>query len=111
MRKHDLKIWPVYFEEAVAGRMPFSIRDNLGRGFQKGDLVDLWEWDPNAAPVVGIDGEDLRYTGRCIPNVEITYVESSWGVEPGKVVLGFGGARLHPWQVVTATPPKAHYGD
>lgn len=89
MREHDLKIWPVYFEEAASGRMPFSIRDNHGRGFQKGDTVVLREWDPNVPEVLQIGLCSNRYTGRVV-RMDITYVESAWGVQPGHVVLGFG---------------------
>lgn len=99
MKKHDLKTWPVYFEEIAAGRLPFTIRDNLGRGFQKGDIAALYEWDPNVyvdpelkekleSGEVG-DDFDPRYTGRSM-ELDITYVESSWGVTPNHVVIAFG---------------------
>lgn len=85
MRRHHLKTWPVYFEEIASGRLPFSVRDNEGRGFQKSDIAVLEEWDPDREPTIEAD----RYTGRYM-ELEITYVESSWGVSPGKVVLAFG---------------------
>lgn len=81
-RSHNLKVWPVYYEEIAAGRLPFSIRDNHGRGFQKGDVIFFDEWDPDTK----------QYTGRTLPPKVITYVESAWGVQPGHVVLGFGAA-------------------
>jgi hypothetical protein len=81
MRKHKLKTWPVYFEEIASGRLSFSIRENEGRGFQKGDIAVLEEWNPDT---VGTS----KYTGRSM-ELEITYVESSWGLSPGKVALGF----------------------
>lgn len=85
MRVHELKTWPGYYEDIITGRLPFSVRSNEGRGFQKGDIVKLQEWDPNAPEVSGTS----KYTGRSV-ELEITYVESSWGVSPGHVVLGFG---------------------
>jgi hypothetical protein len=99
MRKHELKTWPVYFREIASGRLSFSVRENLGRGFQKGDVVLLCEWDPNiyvnpelkakleAGEVE--DSFDPRYTGSTM-ELEITYVESSWGVTPNHVIIGFG---------------------
>lgn len=80
-RVHHLKAWPVYFQEIKEGRLPFSIRDNHGRGFQKGDLVVFEEWDPNTQ----------AFTGEALNARTITYIESAWGVRPGHVVLGFGG--------------------
>jgi hypothetical protein len=85
MREHVLKTWPVYFDEIISGRLPFSVRDNQGRGFQKGDIAVLREWNPDGPDVLG----QSRYTGRLV-RLEITYVESSWGVSPGHVVIGFG---------------------
>lgn len=105
MREHYLKTWPAYFEEIAAGRLPFSVRDNHGRGFQRGDIAVLWEWDPNVVekrmhtmleePVMASVRSPRGYTGR-VMRLEITYVESAWGVTPGHVVLGFGAnvARL-----------------
>jgi hypothetical protein len=110
MRHHDLKVWPVYFEEIAEGRLPFSIRDNEGRAFQKGDTVTLWEWDPNAPPAVSVDGTDHRYTGRCISDLEITYVEASWGLQPGKVALAFGSPHFRRF-IAQGLPPKVTYGD
>lgn len=99
MRKHELKTWPVYFEEIASGRLPFSVRDNEGRGFQKGDIAVLQEWDPDEgeftlhagpdSPAISSFKRVKGYTGRYM-ELEITYVESSWGVSPGKVVLAFG---------------------
>lgn len=79
MREHELKAWPIYFSEIASGRLPFSIRDNHGRGFQRGDTAYLREWDP----------ETKKYTGYEM-KLFITYVESAWGVQPGHVVIGFG---------------------
>jgi len=43
--KHELKIWPQYFEPVSQGLKTFQIRKN-DRGFQAGDTVVLREWDP-----------------------------------------------------------------
>lgn len=87
MRKHELKTWPVYFREIAAGRLSFSVRENLGRGFQKGDIAVLHEWDPDTLCADGVNKG--LYTGRSM-ELEITYVESSWGVTPNHVIIGFG---------------------
>lgn len=91
MRKHELKTWPVYFEEIAAGRLSFSVRENLGRGFQKGDIAVLKEYDPNEERVgpEGIFKKIKGYTGRSM-ELDITYVESAWGITPNHVIIGFG---------------------
>ena len=43
---HTLKIWPQYYSRVKDGSKTFEIREN-DRGFQKGDLVELREWDPS----------------------------------------------------------------
>jgi hypothetical protein len=43
--RHELKIWPQYFRPVADGDKTFEVRKN-DRGFQKGDVVMLREWDP-----------------------------------------------------------------
>lgn len=43
--KHELKIWPQYYDRVANGTKLFQIRDN-DRYFQFGDTVVLREWDP-----------------------------------------------------------------
>lgn len=43
--KHELKIWPQYYQAVADGSKTFEVRKN-DRGFQKGDIVELNEWDP-----------------------------------------------------------------
>lgn len=46
MRKtHELKCWPIFFEDIITGLKRFEIRLN-DRGFKSGDLVVLNEYDP-----------------------------------------------------------------
>lgn len=78
---HRLKTWPTYFRAVLAGEKTFEVRKD-DRGFQKGDLLELVEYDPGIiAP--------LALTGRKI-TVEISYVLTGgqFGIEPGYVVLG-----------------------
>lgn len=49
--KHELKIWPQYFERVKDGTKTFEVRVN-DRGFQSGDEVSLREYVH----------EDQRYT-------------------------------------------------
>ncbi|BDE80465.1 ASCH/PUA domain-containing protein [Clostridioides difficile] len=72
---HELKILPQYFKEVVNGNKNFEVRKN-DRGFKKGDLLVLQEFD----------GE--KYTG-LETRKEITYVlENSDYLQNGYVVLG-----------------------
>jgi Domain of unknown function (DUF3850) len=51
-RDHELKSWPIYFEEVLAGRKTFEVRKN-DRGFRTGDRVHLREWDPATGAYTG----------------------------------------------------------
>ena len=44
--KHELKIWPQYYQAVADGSKTFEVRNN-DRAFQKGDKVTLREWDPS----------------------------------------------------------------
>lgn len=75
-KTHQLKTWPVMFQPTLDGDKPFEARFN-DRGFQRGDLLHLREWDPDTK----------TYTGREALRL-ISYVLSGWGVQAGHVVLG-----------------------
>ena len=45
--KHELKIWPMYYERVKNGSKTFEVRKN-DRNFQMGDTVTLKEFDPEA---------------------------------------------------------------
>lgn len=53
MKTHDLKCWPIFFEDILAGKKKFELRFN-DRNFQPGHLVVLREWIP----------DQMVYTGR-----------------------------------------------
>lgn len=40
---HELKILDVFFQQVIDGNKTFEIRNNIDRGFQKGDIVNLRE--------------------------------------------------------------------
>jgi len=80
MATHELKILPCYYDAVSSGDKTFEIRDNSDRGFQKGDLIILKEFDPDRPG--GFTGLECR--------VYITYV-TGYEQKPGWVVFGFKG--------------------
>ena len=86
---HDLKTWPVYFEEICKGRKKFELRKN-DRGFGYGHTLMLHEYDPYMG----------YYTGRII-QAEVTYItDAGLFLQPGyvcmsiKVIGGWGGCKI-----------------
>lgn len=88
---HELKAWPTYFRPTWDGEKLFDVRFD-DRGFQRGDLVNLREWDTTAHCKCKTPGHTSlceRYTGRRII-AEIGYV---LGSTPGRGSRpGFAGA-------------------
>lgn len=62
--KHDLKIWPEYYEAVLNGSKRFELRYN-DRNYQVGDILRLKEYD---------DGLEV-FTGRAL-YVHVDYVLS-----------------------------------
>jgi len=93
-RVHELKVWPEFFAQVVAGRKRFEIRPD-DRGFKVGDEVKLREWDPKCYK----EDVPFGYTGsEC--SVRVTYI-TDFG-QPSKkgvrqVVLGIS----EPWAVLS----------
>jgi hypothetical protein len=93
MITHELKCWPDFFDAIASGRKPFEVRKN-DRGYQAGDRLILRKWDPNGVNGpsyvdkhgynIGRGASDLAAS----VTVEVTYVLSGWGIEPGYVVMG-----------------------
>ena len=80
---HELKLWPVFFEQVRDGRKNFEIRNTKDRTFNEHDFLVLKEWDP----------ETEKYTGREIERT-ITYVY------PGDGLMG-----LHEnWAILSFKP-------
>lgn len=87
---HDLKTWPAYFRPLWDGEKTFEIRFD-DRGYQRGDLVNLREWDRGRTCECGSSNhvtECARYTGRRIV-AEIGYVTAS--TAPRGAQRGFEG--------------------
>ncbi|MEH2508650.1 hypothetical protein V1291_000004 [Nitrobacteraceae bacterium AZCC 1564] len=79
---HELKCTPQYFRALESGVKPFEIRRD-DRSFQRGDILQLNEWDYNRSPV-----ESMKYTGRSLIR-RITYILTNHdGLAPGFVILG-----------------------
>ena len=49
---HELKVWPVYFNEIFKCRKNFDIRKN-DRNFKVGDTITFMEWDPSTESYTG----------------------------------------------------------
>jgi hypothetical protein len=87
---HTLKVAAPYFDALLSGEKTFEVRLN-DRGFQKGDLLRLWECPDSYAH---LDCGDRN----CKPPREVTklvtFVYSGdprfGGVQSGYVVLGLG---------------------
>ena len=74
---HELKTWPVYFEDVWQGKKKFAVRKN-DRGFEIGHLIQKKEWNP----------ETQKYTGRN-KMFKIKYIlENCPGLKKGYCVLG-----------------------
>jgi hypothetical protein len=82
-QRHDLKCLPAYFHAVCRGDKPFEVRRD-DRGYQKGDVLNLREYDPTQGAT-----EREHYTGNA-EQVLVTYVLTGgqFGVEPWHVVMG-----------------------
>lgn len=77
MKTHELKTWPQYFEQVVAGQKQFEIRKN-DRDFQVGDVLVLDEYCPDRKV----------YTGNyAIVKIEYILHGGQFGIEPGYCVM------------------------
>ncbi len=56
---HDLKIWPQFYEAILNGSKNFEVRNN-DRGFQKGDHVQLMEFNNKSQTYT--DRAPLKFT-------------------------------------------------
>lgn len=76
-QEHDLKTWPEYFDEVIAGRKTFEVRVN-DRDYRVGDTLLLREYAP----------EISRYSGRVTRQI-VTYTMSGrFGIDPKYVIMG-----------------------
>jgi len=85
--KHELKIYPEFFQAITLGKKTFEVRLN-DRNYQCGDVVVLRECEslpnsPHSRP-------NPKYTGRCMV-VEITYIMPGgvFGVLSDYIIFSF----------------------
>ena len=95
---HELKCWPIYFEQIQDGNKTFELRYN-DRSFQVGDIVILHEFYVqsesrarlSAVKMESLDGPHPSggYTGRYLSRT-ITYIMVGpiFGLSEGWVILG-----------------------
>jgi len=77
--KHELKMWPSFFQVAWVGKKTFEIRLN-DRDFKVWDEIILLEFDPKCI-------EGAEYSGREIEGT-ITYI-TDYEQKPGYVVFAY----------------------
>jgi hypothetical protein len=81
---HKLKIHPAYFAAVTDKTKQFEVRNNRGRDFQKGDTLELREFNPDQWNSSTLDSG--VYTGRIV-TADITYV-TNFAQKEEFVVLG-----------------------
>jgi hypothetical protein len=78
---HELKTVPAYFDPVYRGVKTFEVRRD-DRGFQKGDVIWLREFNPNART------PQQQYTGRSmLATISWILTGGQMGIEPGYVVM------------------------
>lgn len=92
MRVHDLKTWPEFWAPLYRGVKSFEVREN-DRDYQVGDILRLWEWDPE---------QKLR-SGRSL-TYEVTYIADLGKIGHGSLV-GMQLKRVNDLWRDTANPP------
>lgn len=85
MKKHELKIWPSYFDAVASGIKTFEWRKN-DRDFAVGDQLVLREWNPALA--TGVCGQLYAYTGRELTATVCYKAEGVFGIPEGWCILG-----------------------
>ena len=74
---HELKTWPLLFNDILTGVKVFEIR-KADRPFKIADELVLREYDPT----------NEKYTGREISKTVIYILDSFPGIETGYVIMG-----------------------
>lgn len=82
MTTHYLKTWPAYFDAIAKGEKNFEVRRD-DRGFQRGDTVILWRFDPDGVEVLQEPAlaEQLHF------RIGWILTGGQFGIEPGYVVM------------------------
>jgi hypothetical protein len=87
-RRHNIKVWPLYFVALLSGDKTFEWRRN-DRNYAVGDVLLLQEFEPPCRTLsLG------SYTGR-VAHAVITYkAEGVFGIPEGYCILGFKRVQL-----------------
>ncbi len=115
--KHDLKIWPQFFQPVAEGTKTFEVREN-DRGYQPGDIVTLREYDPelcNGGRGVlvprGYTGKDLTFKiGYVLPIAGGVVVFSLLPQEGSATTTPVGKEYLHNMAMLRDAAHKAFTG-
>jgi hypothetical protein len=92
---HVLKTLPPYFDAIERGEKTFEIRRD-DRGFQKGDVLHLQEYNPKAQGLTEFERSQRRYTGReILCDVLWILTGGQFGIEPGYVVMAIATRASH----------------
>lgn len=83
--RHELKIWPEFFEAVIEERKPFELRNN-DRGFAVDDYLWLREWDPQTRNYTGREtGRRVTYLLEHRPGADCA---ADYGLRSPYVILG-----------------------
>lgn len=81
-RWHFLKTWPGFFQDIADGKKTFEIRKNdRPGGFQVGDLLCLYEWEPQTNSKTG------RQIHREVTHILAGQDAEDFGVAPGYCIM------------------------
>lgn len=50
---HELKLWPVFWDDVYHGLKTFDVRKCRDRNFKQFDIVKFREWDPQTSAYTG----------------------------------------------------------
>lgn len=106
MAHHKLKTWPTFFEAVWRGDKTFEVRLD-DRGYQKGDMVTLAEWDrKDPCDCSGSDHADdcAKFSGRTV-TARVGHVMASTPPRGGQ--RGFVG---NGYVVFSLCDPNKHDG-
>lgn len=82
---HKLKCWTPYYQATLAGDKKFDVRRD-DRGFQKGDIVKLEQYEPEQGYICDPD-DNIPYSFE--KQIKYILTGGQFGLDPGYVVLGF----------------------
>lgn len=90
--EHDLKCWPEYFCEIVAGRKRYELRkDDRVPDFMVGDVLKLREWSPITQ----------EYTGRVSYQYVTHTLRNHEGLAPSFCIMGIQARDMEAPRAVT----------